>query len=155
MTRTVPITTFAREYASLLEQAPDDDFVLERRTGAPVVVRPLREARADRELADNLAVMLRAILGRADLADLLDTTLDETYPWAALLPPDVRDTFTRELVQMLRACAALGRFGAYTDLLDSWRATAEIHADPDLARRLTGPVELTGPAVPGPDTAAA
>ena len=155
MTRTVPITTFAREYASLLEQAPDDDFVLERRSGAPVVVRPLREARADREVADNLAVMLRWMLGHSDAAELLGTSLDETYPWSVLLPPDVRDTFTRELVQMLRACAALGRFGAYADLLASWRATAEVYGDPDLARRLTGAVKLSGPPVPAPDTATA
>lgn len=155
MTRTMPITTFAREYATLLEQAPDEDFLLERRAGAPVLVRPLREARADREVAQDLAVMLRSMLGHLDVLELLNTTLDEVYPWAVLLPPDIRDNFTHEAVQTLRACAALGRFGAYTDLLDSWKATAEVYADPDLARRLTGPVELTGPAVAAPDTAAA
>jgi hypothetical protein len=155
MIRTMPITTFAREYATLLEQTPDDDFLLERRAGAPVLVRPLREARADREVAQDLAVMLRSMLGHLDVVELLNSTLDQVYPWAVLLPPDIRSTFTREAVQTLRGCAALGRFGAYSDLLDSWKATAEVYADPDLARRLTGPVDLSGPPVPAPDTAAA
>ena len=152
MTRTMPITTFAREYASLLEQAPDDDFLLERRVGAPVLVRPQREARADLAVAEDLAVLLRSMLGHLDVLELLNATLDEVYPWAALLPADVRGSFTREVIGMLRACAALGRFGVYTDLLDSWRATAEVYADPELARRLTGPVKLSGPVVPGPGT---
>ncbi len=155
MTRTMPITTFAREYATLLEQAPDDDFLLERRVGAPVLVRPLREARADREVAQDLAALLRSMLGHLDVVDLLNATLDEVYPWAILLPADVRATFTEQAVGMLRACAALGRFGAYTDLLDSWRATAELYADPDLVRRLTGPVELSGAPVPEPPDAPA
>lgn len=154
MTRTMPITTFAREYASLLEQAPDDDFLLERRSGDPVLVRPLREARADLAVAQGLAAMLRSMLSHVDGVELLDSTLDEVFPWARLLPPDVRAVFTGEAVGMLRACAALGRFGAYTDLIDSWKATAEVYADPELARRLTGPVELSGPEIPAPRTAA-
>ena len=155
MTRTMPITTFAREYATLLEQAPDDDFLLERRVGAPVLVRPLREARADRAVAQDLAALLHSMLGHLDVLDLLNATLDEVHPWARLLPVDVRATFTEEAVGMLRACAALGRFSAYGDLLDSWRTTAEVYADPELARRLTGSVELSGAPVPVPDTPAA
>ncbi len=155
MTRTMPITTFAREYATLLQETPDDDFLLERRAGDPVLVRPLREARADLEVAHDLAAMLRSMLGQPDLVDLLDSTLDEVYPWAVLLPPEVRGAFTRESVQMLRACAALGRFGAYADLLASWKATAEVYADPELARRLSGPVDLSGPPVPAPASAVA
>lgn len=151
----MPITTFARDYANLLQQTPDDDFLLERRVGDPVLVRPLRQARADLEVAQDLAMMLRNLLTHFDVVEVLDQALDEVFPWAHLLPPDVRAVFTREAVGMLRACAALGRFGAYTDLLDSWKATAAIYADPELARRLTGPVELSGAVVPVPDTTAA
>jgi len=45
-------------------------------------------------------------------------------------------------LSVLRASAALGRFGAFEDAVDSWRATAEIYADPGLAARLLEPVEL-------------
>lgn len=151
----MPITTFAREYATLLEQSPDEDFLLERRAGAPVLVRPEREARADLEVAQDLAVLLRSMLGHLDVLDLLNATLDEVYPWAVLLPHEVRGIFTAEAVGVLRACAALGRFAAYIDLLDSWKATAQVYAVPDLSRRLTGPVELSGPVVPAPEAVAA
>lgn len=59
----------------------------------------------------------------------------------------------RELLSVLRASAALGRFGAFEDVVDSWKATAEIYAEPGLAARLqksvVSPVRTDVPAPAG------
>lgn len=60
--------------------------------------------------------------------------LDE-FPWTSFLPKadwiDFIDEFTRAVV----AAAELDNFAPLARLVDEWRATAEIHADPKLVRR--------------------
>lgn len=48
------------------------------------------------------------------------------------------------------AAAELDNFAPLAQLVDEWRATAEIHADPKLARRLRRPITTVGGAVERP-----
>ena len=45
-----------------------------------------------------------------------------------------------EATDCLRACASIGRFTAFSDLVDDWRNTAELWSDPQLAAALRADV---------------
>lgn len=138
----MPITTFAREYAALLDAHPDDELVLERRAGKDaVVVRSLRLAQGDRQAVEAMSHVLSHLLAQTELSAAIADSLQEEFPWMALLPDPVRGDCARELLTVLRASAALGRYGALHDALDSWKATAEIYTDSRLVARLTEPVD--------------
>ncbi len=48
------------------------------------------------------------------------------------------------------AAAELDSFGPLAQMVEEWRATAEIHADPKLARRLRSPIATKSKPVPRP-----
>jgi hypothetical protein len=74
----------------------------------------------------------------------LDEAVDEVFPWASLLPKRDRTAFVEELARTLVAASALDNYAPVAQLLREWRATAEIHADPRLARRLRIAIEAEG-----------
>jgi hypothetical protein len=143
----MPMATFIRDYATVLDEveANDEAVVLERRAGRPsFVLAPLRRAEGDRHAVAAVAHVLRAALrgGARDLPETIARGLADEHPWVVFLPRRERDAFERELLETLRACATIGRFTAFENLLDSWQATAEIYSDPALARRLTAVVDV-------------
>lgn len=154
MSRTMPMATFIRDYATVLNdvEVADDEVVLERRAGrASFVLAPLRRTESDRHAVDALAHVLRNALAHGDLVDVISASLLGEYPWVAFLPDHEKDRFARELMDTLRACASIGRFTAFENLIDSWTATAEVWSDSDLARALSAAVEVPeGTDVPTP-----
>ena len=74
----------------------------------------------------------------------------DAFAWAKFLPSDARDRFAQELTDTLLAAATVDVYAPVAQLVREWRATAEIHADPELLRQLTGAVQAAGDAVPRP-----
>ena len=89
----------------------------------------------------NLAVHSPAALSAA--------LLDE-FAWTSFLPTVDRATFVDDFTRIVVAAAELDNFAPLTQMLDEWRATAEIHADPKLARQLRRPITAKGKSVPRP-----
>lgn len=123
--------------------------VLLRRRDEP----DLRLTRADRE-AERAAAL--AAFGRT-LRNLavhnrraLDEALADAFPWVEFLPPVDRRSFVDEFSRVAIAAADLDSYGPLSQLLREWRATAEVHADPALARRLRRPARSDGEAVEPP-----
>jgi hypothetical protein len=75
--------------------------------------------------------------------------LDE-FPWTSLLPPADRDAFVDDITRTVVAAAALGWLDPLAQVVDEWRATAQIHADPRQARRLHRPITTRGSSVRRP-----
>lgn len=123
--------------------------VLLRRRDEP----DLRLTRADREVqrADTFAAIGRALRNLAvhNPAALSDA-LAEAFPWVEFLPAADRRRFIDEFSRVVSAAAAVDNFDALSQLLLEWRATAEIHADPKLARRLRRALDAAGDAVARP-----
>ena len=69
------------------------------------------------------------------------SSLVETVPWATALPGQDRERFVAECAEVLRSCATAGDYSAFAELVEDWRATAEVHRDPELARRLSEAVD--------------
>jgi hypothetical protein len=127
----------------------EEGDVLLRRRDEP----DLRLTRADRD-AERAAAF--AALGRT-LRNLavhnpaaLEGALRDAFAWLEFLPARDRREFVEEFSRAVAAAAELDSYLPLTQLVREWRATAEIHADPRLARRLRGPLEASGRGVDRP-----
>ncbi|MGH9270059.1 MAG: DUF6247 family protein [Ilumatobacteraceae bacterium] len=142
-----PFSDFLREPNVVVADLDEHDVLLRRRN-APAV--RLTDANRDDERVaafDALARLLRNLLAHRP-AGLADAVVD-VFPWAALLPARDRAEFIDDLGRTLAAASSLDNYAPVAQLLREWRATAEIHADPRLARRLCTAISADGdPVVP-------
>ena len=126
-----------------------DRDVLLRRRGAPAL--RLSNADRDRERSEAFtasAKLLRSLAVHNPAA--LGEALGEAFAWVEFLPASDRELFAEELTRALLA-AASGDVGvSVAQLVHEWKATAEIHTDPELVRQLSEPLEAVGGAVAKP-----
>ena len=143
-----PFSEFLRQPNEIVAELADHDVLLRRRN-AP----SLRLSEADRddersEAFDALARLLRNLVAHSPAG--LEQTIADVFPWATFLPKTDRAEFVDELTTTLMAVGGLDNFAPVGRMLREWKATAEIHADPRLARRLRLPIDAHGDAVPVP-----
>ncbi|MEZ5279013.1 MAG: hypothetical protein R2770_00955 [Acidimicrobiales bacterium] len=129
----------------MVAELAEHDVVLRRRN-APA----LRLTQADRdddrsEAFEALARLLRNLA--VHNAAALDSAVEEAFGWSMFLPATDRALFVEELTRTLVGAADVDNFAPVAQLLREWKATAEVHADPALARRLREPVAADGGAV--------
>lgn len=139
---------FLRQPNDVVADLAEHDVVLRRRN-APA----LRLSEADRhderdEAFDAVARLLRNLLVHSPSS--LDATVNEVFPWASFLHRLDHKAFVDELTQTLVAVSTIDNFAPVGQLLREWKATAEVHADPRLARRLRRRVDADGDAIPVP-----
>lgn len=143
-----PFSEFLRQPNEVVAELADHDVLLRRRN-AP----SLRLSEADRddersEAFDALARLLRNLVTHSPTG--LEQTIADVFPWATFLPKRDRDAFVDELTTTLMAAGGLDNFAPVGQMLREWKATAEIHADLRLARRLRRSIDADGDAVPVP-----
>ena len=113
---------------------------------------PLAAGLIDSELATRLrrAVGFRNLAVHSPAA--LSESLGDAFPWMDFLPAADRRLFVDEFTRVVIAAAALDNYEPLTQVVREWRATAEVHADPKLAKRLRKSIEEAGVpvAVPAP-----
>jgi hypothetical protein len=129
-----PFSEFLRQPNDVVAELAEHDVLLRRRN-APA----LRLSQADRdddrsEAFEALSRLLRNLAVHNPLA--LDAAVDDAFAWVTFLPKSDRSLFVEDLTRTLIGAAAVENFSPVAQLLREWRATAEIHADPALARRL-------------------
>lgn len=140
-----PFSDFLRQPNEVVADLADHDVVLRRRN-APALRLSDADREEDRDEAfDALARLLRNLLAHSPAG--LEATIDEAFPWVAFLPRKDRNLFVDELTRTLLAVSMIDNFAPVGQLLREWKATAEIHADPRLARRLRGSLDAGGDAV--------
>lgn len=144
-----------RQFSDLLRHPKDvtsdvdESDVLLRRRDEP----DLRLSRADREAdrADAFTALTRALRNLATHnPGALSDALGDAFAWLEFLPGSDRRTFVDEFARVVTAAAELDNYAPLTQLVREWRATAEIHADPTLARRLRRAVDAKGDRVVRP-----
>lgn len=146
MTKTLPMSRFIQNYNQHLVEAErtDDTLVLQQRAGRPAwVLETEGRVRATAEATDFLSTALAALVHDEALVDRFAEGLAGALPWMAFLPDRDREAFATEAAETLRACASIGRYTAFADLIEDWRNTAEVWSDPSLAEALSG--EITEP----------
>lgn len=99
-------------------------------------------------MRDALGMLARLLLAasvdpktRQSVAGALSASL----PWTTFLPDDERSEFLEALTSTAAACVEVDTFDPLAHLLEGWRATAEIHANPELTKLLA--VGRSGPPV--------
>ena len=143
-----PFSEFLRQPNDVVAELADHDVLLRRRN-APSL--RLSEANRDDERSEAfeaLARLLRNMMVHSPAG--LEQTVADVFPWAMFLPQRDRVAFVNELTTTLVAVAGMDNFAPVGQLLREWKATAEIHADPKLARRLQRSIDADGDAVPIP-----
>lgn len=146
---TFPYSAFLRGPSQVLPSLDEADVILERRDEEDLVL--MRAERFD-AVATGLRVAARsmAILAR-DHRSLAEEALAEELPWLTWLPDSERVACVRELLSDLVAGADTGLLLPFARNLTSWRSTAEVWSDPDLARYLQGPFPGDGPIIERPE----
>jgi hypothetical protein len=77
------------------------------------------------------------------------TTLDEPR-WPDILPEQDRAQFLADFVRAFQKSTEMGQWTLLSQTVREWRATAAVHADPDLVRQLSGPLAGDFGLVPSP-----
>jgi len=143
-----PFSELLRKPKEVVAELVNHDVVLRRRN-APA----LRLSQADRdhersEAFETLARLLRNLAVHSPAA--LDEAVDDAFGWLTFLPSEDRRLFIDELVATLVGATAVDNYSPVTQMLREWKATAEIHADPKLARRLRIPIQAVGDPIAAP-----
>lgn len=143
-----PFSDLLRHPKDVTDDVVDGDVVLRRRDEPDLWL-----SRVDRETerSDTFAALAHAMqsLG-AHAPTAVARALPEVFPWLDFLPDADRRRFVTEFSRTVAAAAELENLWPLTQLLREWRATAEVHADPKLARRLRRPIQAAGEPVPMP-----
>jgi hypothetical protein len=148
--QTFSYSAFLRGPSQVLPSLDDADVILERRDEEDLVL--MRAERFEATAAGlRIAARSLAVLARR-APDLAEELLAEELPWLHWLPETERDGCVRELLADLVAGADTGLLLPFARNLASWRATAEVWSDPQLAHELQGPFPGDGPGIdrPGP-----
>jgi hypothetical protein len=66
------------------------------------------------------------------------------------LPDEEKAEFAADFARAFQASAELGEWSVLAQTVREWRSTAAIHADPVLAKQLTGPLDGDFGPVPAP-----
>ena len=145
-----PFSEFLRRPNEVVAELIGCDVLLRRRN-APA----LRLSRADRhesrsEAFEACARLLRNVAAHSPVA--LGAALGDAFAWVEFLPKQDRDLFAEELIPTLLGAVSMDNYEPVAQLVREWKATAEIHADPGLARRLVEPLEAAGDPVPAPSS---
>ncbi|MCU0271002.1 MAG: hypothetical protein MUF83_20490 [Acidimicrobiales bacterium] len=132
-------THMLRNSGEVLAEVEQRDVVLRRRDGDDLF---LGLHSREESIRASLGVLARLIVvagadpeTRSRLADGLAGSL----PWTGFLPDDERVEFIDALASTAAACVELDTFEPLAHLIDGWRATAEVHANPRPARTSKAP----------------
>ncbi len=81
-----------------------------------------------------LAVTFRSLVTRTPSA--LEEAVLDAFSWTEFLPVKDRRAFLEEFSRTLIASADMDTYERLVQVVREWRATAEVHAQPALAKRL-------------------
>jgi hypothetical protein len=146
---TETLTDFLRQTKKVLKRVDKEDIVLSRRGKAPIRIS-LETRNTSATSGLEVAADVLAALAAVEVPAHLPGVLEQRFPWVRFLPEHEQQRFTREFVETLQACASIGKTARLDELVQSWKSTAEIYADPELAADLKGPLPGTGKPVARP-----
>lgn len=137
-----PFSDLLRHPKEVTNDVENGDVLLRRRDEPD-----LRLTRADREAqrADTFSAIGRALRSLATRSPAaLNDALGDAFPWMEFLPAGDRRLFLDEFSRVVTASATVDSYDSLDQMVREWRSTAEIHADPKLARRLRRDLDAGG-----------
>ncbi|MBB5155807.1 hypothetical protein [Saccharopolyspora phatthalungensis] len=148
--REVQWSEVQRDPKGVAELVDQGDVRIRRRDGAPLILTREDRTVGASEGAATAARAVRAAFKHLSPDELIDM-LSEEFPWVALLPSGERSEFALDFAQTFRASAELGSWAPLSQTVHEWKATALVYTDPELVKRLSGPIEGDYGPVPPPE----
>jgi len=138
-------THMLRNSGDVLAEVEHRDIVLRRRDGEDLFLGLRSREASVRDALGMLARLLLAASVDPKTRQSVAGALSASLPWTTFLPEDERSKFFEALTSTAAACVDVNTFEPLARLLEGWRATADVHANPELAKLLS--VEHSGPPV--------
>lgn len=128
-------------------------LVVRRRDAEDLVLTTAARASQART-ASSATSQLLASLMQSDprVTDLVADVAPQVFPWVAFLSRDEVREFVDELVSTMKAADSIDNPAPVVQVIDTWRHTAEVLADPELAAVLTASSDADHGPVPKPKT---
>ncbi|AOS61645.1 DUF6247 family protein [Actinoalloteichus hymeniacidonis] len=140
MTADVHWSELQRDPKSVARLADEGDVRVHRRDGPALLLTREDRANSRIEGALDAARLVRSLTSQLVPSELARAAIKE-FPWVDVLSEDARAEFVAELARAFRTSAELGHWTVLAQTVREWKATAAIYADPELAARLTKPVD--------------
>lgn len=150
VTTEVQWSELQRDPKGVAALADQGDVRVRRRDGVALLL--VREDRASSAASGGLAAAraLRTALAHLSVEGA-ESALVEEFPWVDVLPPADRGHFAADFVRAVAASAELGEWSVLAQVVQEWKATAAIHADPVLAGELSRSLDDDFGVVPAPE----
>lgn len=134
-----------------LHRSADRVLVVRRRDAEDLVLTTASRAAQAREASSVTSRLLVALMQQdAQIRERVTDVVPEVLPWVAFLSPDEVREFVDELTSTIKAAESLNNPAPVAQVIDAWRHTAEVLADPELAAVLSAPSGEDLGAVPEP-----
>ena len=82
--------------------------------------------------------------------ELVTDVVPQVFPWVAFLSREETSEFVDELVSTMKAAESIDNPAPVAQVIEAWRHTAEVLADPELAAVLAAPTDGDFGPVPKP-----
>jgi hypothetical protein len=136
---------------SWLRRATGRSLLVRRRDAEDLVLTTVSRAEQVRQASSVTSRMFVALMQHDPGArDLVTEILPEVFPWVAFLSRDEVREFVIELVATIRAADSIDNPAPVIQVIESWRHTAEVMADPELVAVLSAPSTGDHGPVPAP-----
>jgi hypothetical protein len=130
-------------------------LVVRRRDAEDLVLTTASRAAQAREASSVTSRIFVALMQRdPHVRDLVTDVMPEVFPWVAFLSRDEVREFVVELVSTMKAAESIDNPAPVAQVIDSWRHTAEVLADPELAAVLSASGDGDYGSVPVPEVRA-
>ena len=117
-----------------LRKSPAQSLLVRRRDAEDLVLTTAARAELEHTAASVTTRMFVALMQRdGGVRELVTDVLPEVFPWVAFLSKEEVQEFVVELVATLRAAESLDNPAPVVQVIEAWRHTAEVLADPELA----------------------
>ncbi|WP_328746384.1 hypothetical protein OHT57_12650 [Streptomyces sp. NBC_00285] len=131
-----------KDTVALLQDNARKGLTLHRRDGEDLYLTTAERAEQVTEVVGSTTRMFVALMKSDPKAvEMLTSVFPEAFPWVRFLPGEAVREFLIEFMDTARAATELGTVGPLAPVIASWKATAEVYSDPDLAKRLLTPTE--------------
>ncbi|MFF1555772.1 hypothetical protein ACFVX3_32650 [Rhodococcus erythropolis] len=117
-----------------LRKSPAQSLLVRRRDAEDLVLTTAARVELEHTAASVTTRMFVALMQRdGGVRELVTDVLPEVFPWVAFLSKEEVQEFVVDLVATLRAAESLDNPVPVVQVIEAWRHTAEVMADPELA----------------------
>lgn len=115
---------------------------LHRRNEEDLYLTTAERADQATEVVDSTTRMFVALMKSDPAAvGMLTKVFPEAFPWVRFLPEAAVREFLVEFMDTARAASDLGTINPLAPVIASWKSTAEVYSNPELAAQLRTPTE--------------